>query len=71
MVSLQNKVAIIPFVEFGSHIFGDGRHRVNIVTDGFPLIDQIQELCFPNGPLENDFLLPQWEQNWQGLTAKL
>jgi hypothetical protein len=56
MVSLQNKVATIPFVEFGSNIFGDGRHRVNIVMNTLPLPDQIKECCFPIGHLDSDFL---------------
>ena len=56
LVSLQNKVAIMPLVEFGSNIFGNGRHRVNVVMDAFAFADQIQERCFPIGHLDTDFL---------------
>jgi hypothetical protein len=56
MVSLQNKVAIIPFVEFASSIFRDCRHCLSIVVNTFPLLDQVQECCFPIGHLDTDFL---------------
>ena len=55
-VWLQNKVKIIPLVEFGSNLFGNGRHRASIVTDAFPLLDQVQECCLPIGHLATDFL---------------
>lgn len=55
-VWLQNEVKIIPLVEFGSNLFSDGRHRVNIVMNTFPLLDQVQECCFPIGHFDTYFL---------------
>lgn len=56
VVPAQNKVTIIPFIEFGSDVSGEGRHVVGFVSDEFPLVNQAEEFLFPLRHLAADFL---------------